>query len=102
MSVDMEIRKIVPADDFDAISRIYALSWKAVYKNIVPQKLLDELPENKWADVLRNSSYDNYVLIKDGKYIGTSGVCPARDGDMPGWGEIMSIYILNKVNLLEL
>ena len=90
----MEIRKIVPTDDFDAISRIYALSWKTAYKNIVPQKHLDELPENRWADVLRNSTYDNFVMIKDGKYIGSSGVCPARDDDMDGWGEIMSIYLL--------
>jgi GNAT superfamily N-acetyltransferase/REP element-mobilizing transposase RayT len=90
----MEIRKTIEIDDFDAISRIYALSWKTAYKNIVPQQYLDELPENRWSDVLRNSSYDNFVMIKDGEYIGTSGVCPAKDEEMSGWGEIMSIYLL--------
>jgi len=90
----MEIRKIVNTDDFNAISRIYALSWKSAYKNIVPQEFLDELPENRWADVLRHSSYDNFVMLKNGEYIGTSGVCPARDEGMDDWGEIMSIYLL--------
>ena len=90
----MEIRKIVQTDDFDAISRIYALSWKAAYKNIVPQQYLDELPENRWTNVLRNSVYDNFVMIKNDEYIGTSGICAARDEKMNGWGEIMSIYLL--------
>jgi len=90
----MEIRKIAKTDDFNAISRIYALSWKAAYKNIVPQQFLDELPENRWAEVLRNSTYDNFVMLKNGEYIGTSGVCLARDETMSGWGEIMSIYLL--------
>jgi len=33
-------------------------------------------------------------MIVKGEYIGTSGVCPARDEKMSGWGEIMSIYLL--------
>ena len=92
----MEIRKIQKTDDFNAISRIYALSWKAAYKNIVPQQFLDELPEDKWADILKNSIYDNFVMTLNDEYIGTSGICPARDEGMSGWGEIMSIYMLPK------
>jgi len=90
----MQIRKITQTDNFNAISRIYALSWKTAYKNIVPQQFLDDLSENRWADILKNSTYDNFVMTLNGEYIGTSGVCPARDEDMDGWGEIMSIYLL--------
>jgi len=90
----MEIRKVTKTDDFNAISRIYALSWKAAYKNIVPQQYLDEISENNWADKLRNSRYDAYILIENGEYIGTSSICAARDEKMYGWGEIISIYLL--------
>ena len=90
----MEIRKVVKTDDFNAISRIYALSWKEAYKNIVPQQYLDDISENNWADKLRNSSYDAYIIIENGIYIGTSSICAARDKEMGGWGEIISIYLL--------
>ena len=90
----MEIRKVAQADDFNAISRIYALSWKTAYKGIVPQEYLDELPENRWANVLRNSPCDAFVIIENGEYIGTSSICAARDEKMSGWGEIVSIYLL--------
>ena len=90
----MEIRKITETDDFDAISRIYALSWKTAYKNIVPQQYLDELSESRWSDILRNSPNDAFVIMENGIYIGTSSICPARDEKMSGWGEIISIYLL--------
>ena len=53
----MEIRKVKRTDDFYVISRIYALSWKTAYRNIVPQKYLDELSEDRWYIVLKDSSY---------------------------------------------
>lgn len=39
--MDVKIRK-VSLNDINAISKIYALSWKEAYKGIVPQKCLDE------------------------------------------------------------
>ena len=90
----MEIRKVSATDDFNLISRIYALSWKAAYIGIVPQQYLDELAEDYWTDKLQNSAYDSFVLIEEGKYIGTSSICAARDENMGGWGEIISIYLL--------
>lgn len=91
----MEIRKVTPADDFAALSRIYALSWKTAYKGIIPQQYLDELSETRWADILSSGSWDSFVaIVDDGKYIGTSSISPAREEAMHGWGEIISIYLL--------
>lgn len=90
----MEIRKVIQTDDFNAISRIYALSWKAAYKDIVSQQYLDELPETRWSDVLPRSQWDSFVILEDGAYIGTSSICQAREEAMHGWGEIVSIYLL--------
>lgn len=90
----MEIRVATPADDFEAISRIYARSWKAAYKGIVPQDYLDELPETRWAGFLNQRPESTLVLLEDGRYIGTSGFGAARDDARPGWGEVFSIYLL--------
>ena len=89
-----EIRKTTPADDFDAISRIYALSWQTAYRGIVPQRYLDDLPETRWAGVLREGRWVSYLALENKKYIGTASVCPARDEAMSGYGEIVSIYLL--------
>jgi ribosomal protein S18 acetylase RimI-like enzyme len=90
----MELRKVKSTDDLNAISRIYAMSWKTAYKDIVPQQYLDGLSENNWVDKLQNSRYDSFVLIEKDEYIGTSSVCSARDERMSGWGEIISLYLL--------
>ncbi len=90
----MEIRRVRPNDDFDAIGEIYAQSWKAAYAGIVPQVFLDALTGAHWAGNLEKMQYDAYVLLDGGVYVGTSSVCAARDEGMAGWGEIISIYLL--------
>ncbi len=90
----MEIRRVMPGDDFRAIARIYSESWKAAYRGIVPQAYLDALTEARWATVLAGSAYDALVLMDGEAYAGTSSVCAARDTSMAGWGEIISLYLL--------
>ena len=88
----MEIRPIRP-HEIDDVSRIYALSWKAAYQGIVPQDYLDALKEDRWAPYLAKSPFCSLVLMDNGEYIGTSAFGKARDEAMPGWGEIVSIYL---------
>ena len=90
----MIIRKTNPNDNFEEIGNIYANSWKQAYHNIVPQSYLDELDSSVWIDFLSNGQNETYVILEDGKYIGTSSICPARDKKMTGFGEIISIYLL--------
>ena len=90
----MNIQKVTETDDFNAIGEIYAQSWKTAYQGIVPQDYLDGLAGSRWAKVLGDNKYDAYVIMEDGKYIGTSSICAARDEKMVGWGEIISIYLL--------
>jgi RimJ/RimL family protein N-acetyltransferase len=89
----VEIRKVTEHDDFDAIGNIYAQSWKYAYKGIVPQDYLDSLDSARWAPVLSRRSHDAFVLVENGRYIGTASICAARDEAMAGWGEIISIYM---------
>ena len=90
----MEIRKVNATDDFAAIGNIYAASWKAAYKGIVPQHYLDGLTGEKWAAMLPESALHSFVALDNGVYIGTCAIAPAREEAWPGWGEIVSIYLL--------
>ena len=93
----MEIRLANPGDDTLEISKIYAQSWKAAYKGIVPQKYLDSLPEDRWAFKLTQSAFHSMLVIEDGSYIGTSSFGAAREEEWAGWAEIISIYLLPEV-----
>ena len=90
----MTIRKVLPTDDFDAISHIYASSWKNAYKGIVPQTYLDMMPDNRWSHFLEQNPEKSVVALKGNAYVGTASFCLARDEEMAGWGELASIYLL--------
>lgn len=89
----MELLKITK-DIASEVSRIYALSWKTAYKNMVPQKYLDELSLEYWTSFLQESPAVGYVLKVEEELVATSSISPARDAAMRGWGEILSIYVL--------
>lgn len=90
----MEIRKMRSTDDFGAIGRVYAQSWKHAYRGIVPQPYLDALSGERWSGILAANQPGNLVMMDGDVYVGTSKVCPARDEAMVSWGEIVSLYLL--------
>ena len=75
-------------------SRIYAKSWKTAYKNIIPQRYLDDLSPEHWTSFLENSPFQNYILEDNGVFVATSSIVKARDYKYDGYGEIVSIYVL--------
>lgn len=89
----MEIIKVTPAIAAE-VSRVYALSWKTAYQDIVPQSYLDALEEDRWAPALTGSAYESYALRSGGVIAATSTIAPAREEAMAGWGEIISLYAL--------
>ena len=90
----MEIRRMTLNDDAEVVGNIYANSWKAAYRGIVPQAYLDGLAGSMWLAVLRDEQYQSYLAMDGEAYIGASAVCAARDESMVGWGEIVSLYLL--------
>lgn len=76
------------------VSHIYALAWKRAYHTIIPQDYLEDLSLERWTPLLQSSPFDGFVLEENGKYIATSSIFEARDENMKGWGEIISLYVL--------
>ncbi len=87
------VRPLEEGDDLTAVSRIYAESWRAAYRGIVPQSYLDRLADGAWAGRRWPQGYD-LVLTLDGHLAGTSCISPARDPRWLGWGEVISLYLL--------
>lgn len=90
----MEIQKTTK-ELASKVSHIYAYSWKAAYRGIVPQPYLDALSPEYWTSFLQGTPpYKGFVLVDEGEPVATSLIAPARDEAMRGWGELVSIYVL--------
>lgn len=94
MTRGIEIRPLLPSDDRLEVSRVYEKSWKNAYRDIIPQEYLAAIPEGRWAQTLDKPERRNLVMLKDGAVIGTSSFGASRFGDMDGYGEIVSLYLL--------
>lgn len=90
----MEIRPLRETDSRPEISRIYEESWKFAYRGILPQAYLDGIPAGLWTANLDQEERWSLVLEEDGKPIGTSSVGSSRWPDYPGFGEVVSLYLL--------
>ena len=93
----MEIRTLRGGDDLLAVSRVYEESWKAAYRDILPDVYLDSLPAGRWVPYLRQAAGRSLVLIENGRVVGTSSYGPSRAPALAGWGEIISLYLLPDV-----
>ncbi len=80
--------------EFGETSHIYAKSWKAAYRGIVPQTYLDNLTPESWTSFLANSPFHNYLLRDNDIFIATAAIGKARDSRYNEYGEIVSIYVL--------
>lgn len=84
-------------EDSEAISNIYASSWKFAYKGIVPEKYLFELKSNFWTpkfqDWIENKKMKVQVICADNMIVGAIAYGNSRDKKYPGYGEIISFYL---------
>ncbi len=88
----MEILELTK--EFSEASNIYAKSWKAAYRGIVPKAYLDKLTSESWTMAMKNSPFRNYILRDEGVLVAASAIYKARDSKYEGYGEIVSIYVL--------
>jgi GNAT superfamily N-acetyltransferase len=90
----MEIRKLCKGDDLFSVSRVYEESWRAAYRGSLPQGYLDSLPTGKWVPYLEQAGRESLLLLDGEIIVGTASCCASRFPELPGWGEIVSIYLL--------
>ena len=94
---------IRPAElrDAEAIGRLHARSWKAAYRGILPDELLDGVCEEERVEQRRKAlrkpfrpDVANWVIEEDGAVRGWASTAAARDDDLgDDTFELLAIYL---------
>lgn len=86
------------AEDALAVARVHVRSWQAAYRSLLPDEYLDQLrPEDRAAryDFSHTDPRKPYTQVaeSEGCIVGFATTAPARDGDCPGLGELLALYV---------
>jgi GNAT superfamily N-acetyltransferase len=87
-------------EDVSAIARVHVESWRATYRGIVPDIVLDNLREDEraamWRRALDNTGNPVALFVAeadDGQIVGFAAAGPERSGDLDYTGEVYAIYL---------
>jgi GNAT superfamily N-acetyltransferase len=87
-------------DDVLAVARVHVESWRATYRGIVPNMVLDNLREDErasmWRRALDNSVNPVALFVAeadDGRITGFAAAGPDRTGNTDYTGEVYAIYL---------
>jgi ribosomal protein S18 acetylase RimI-like enzyme len=98
---DVEVRRATP-DDASAIARVHVRAWRAAYRGILPDDLLDGLSVEqrtaRWGEWLAASGGEVATLVATGAGGEVTGFCgvatPSRDDDATErTAEIAATYV---------
>ena len=97
----VNIRRAV-LDDAAEIARVQVESWRATYRGILPDKILDDnefyrQQKQFWHQILENHSLENNIAIaeQNNQVIGVAFSGPPRDADATWNRELYLMYIDN-------
>ena len=90
--------RIAVPDDALAVGRVHVRAWQVGYRDLLPSDYLQNLkPED------RAARYDfanadptmpkTLVALKSEEVAGFATLCPARDSDAKGYGELSALYV---------
>ncbi|HTC94741.1 MAG TPA: GNAT family N-acetyltransferase [Terriglobales bacterium] len=90
--------RLAEPEDAIAVARVHVRSWQAAYRTLLPDDYLDQLrPED------RAQNYDfatldplkprTIVAVEEGLIQGFATTAPAREPDLPNYGELWAIYV---------
>lgn len=87
-------RSLTPEDDIDDVGQVYAESWRAGFRDILPKAFLDKLTSDRWDATLRADPASTVALFDQKEAVlGAATVCFSREPEREGYGEIVGIYL---------
>lgn len=93
----MAVRRAT-VDDAEAIERIRVETWRATYRGLLPDGIIDQLQPNadRRRERLRSASPSdlNFVAEEEGDVVGYAFAGPERTHDRDYAGEVYAIYVL--------
>jgi GNAT superfamily N-acetyltransferase len=91
--------RLATPDDADALGRLHVAAWRAAYRGLMPDRILDGLTVEaraaRWRRNLTTPLPDtNTWVATDGDALtGFVSAGPCRDADLPGAGEVLALYV---------
>jgi GNAT superfamily N-acetyltransferase len=94
--MNIAIRLAKPDDALD-MAEVYASSWEAAYRNIIPMKFIKEKNAAcaaAFQRVITTGNTTHYVIQVDGKTVGVMCVAPPQDDDVgDDFYELHGLYL---------
>lgn len=93
----MEIRS-AEVSDARGIALVHVTSWRAAYRGLMPDAVLDGLSveqrEARWREILGDPDATARTLVadRDGELVGWANYGPGRDPGAAGQGELQGLY----------
>lgn len=100
MRADEVVLRLPAAGDVQGLARVHVEGWRAAYRGLLPDSLLDRLSVERrteqWGGFLAETDEGDVVVADaDGDVVGFAWVGPARDDDADAsTGELLAIYLL--------
>ncbi len=93
----MWIRPAEPGDEM-SVADVHVRSWQVAYKGLLPEEYLDGLRPEDRARKYTFGSHDlsqpfTMVAAEAGRISGFATIAPARDPDIPDYGELYALYV---------
>jgi GNAT superfamily N-acetyltransferase len=98
----VELREARRGDEL-AVAEVHVRSWQEAYRGLMPDKYLDELDPRDRAtrytfEAAGPEAPTTVLAVADGEdgegpILGFMTICPSRDADAPGLGEVVSLYV---------
>ena len=93
----VEVRRLTAQDDLDAVACLYAQSWKASYRGLLPDAFLNRLTPDRWSAMLHADPGASLGLFVDGALTGTAMVGFARQAGR-GYGRALMEAALSRLS----
>lgn len=91
------IRPLHPDDDLYAAAQVYQQAWRHSYAGMLPESWLAKLRPERWTPMLSAAPGHTLVLLEEDSPVGACTFSFSRDSGREGFGEIVSLYLLPKV-----
>lgn len=87
--------------EFQELALLHVASWRDAYAGILPEEFLEKLSVEErsvmWEKSLSSSEIKVLLHFDEGLLVGFAAICPSRDEDGKGVGEIAAIYYRKEV-----
>ena len=93
--MDLKIRAQRP-EDADARGYVHWKSWQETYFGLMPDSQVTSRTLESRQEIARNYPENTFVAVLDGKVVGFSCYHPYWGNDLPGYGEVQALYVLQE------